>query len=146
MTTLIYKSTMAPDFTHNQIRSMLYHARHFNEINEVSGCIFYGNSQFLQMIEGEQHTISDLYGRIQEDNRHHSVELLFHEETPKRLFKEWNMIFFNVKLFEDFKSEDENFMKSVLVDRFKEEPEIPSIQVLRAHVNSLKENPETNFI
>lgn len=147
MYTLIYKSKMAPDLTHDRIRSMLYRARDFNKKNNISGCIFYGNSRFLQMIEGEKDKILELYNqRIKKDIRHHSVELLLNEKTPKRLFKEWSMVFFNIKLFEDFKNDEENFIKAVLVDCFEDDTETSSIKVLKKNVNDLVEDSNTNLI
>ena len=146
MYTIIYKSTMSSGLTHNDIRSLLYYARSFNHENNISGCIFYGNQQFLQLIEGHQEVIVSLYKRIKNDNRHHSIQLLYDSTTQEKMFKDWNMVFFNVKLFQDFKNDNDNLLKSVLTELSLKNSKVESLKILRKEIENLHSNSDESIV
>lgn len=73
---------------------LLESARAFNLKHGVTGILFYDNQQFGQIIEGERANIMKVWKRIQEDKRHHRIELLEIREITERSFPDWLLRFY----------------------------------------------------
>jgi len=73
---------------------LLESARIFNQQHGITGILFYDNQQFGQVIEGERANIMKVWKRIQEDKRHHRIELLEIREITERSFPEWLLRFY----------------------------------------------------
>jgi hypothetical protein len=73
---------------------LLESARIFNQKNSITGILLYDNQQFGQIIEGEYANVMRAWKRIQEDKRHHRVELLEIREITERSFPEWLLRFY----------------------------------------------------
>ncbi|HAT39048.1 BLUF domain-containing protein [Polynucleobacter necessarius] len=68
--------------------------RAFNQQNGITGILLYDNQQFGQIIEGEHFSVMKTWKRIQEDTRHHRIELLEIREIPERSFADWLLRFY----------------------------------------------------
>jgi hypothetical protein len=55
--------------------------------------MLYGNGCFVQVLEGEQATVSALYERIKQDGRHRDVTTFADKTIAQRAFGEWAMAF-----------------------------------------------------
>ena len=73
---------------------LLESARAFNQEHGITGILFYDNQQFGQIIEGERANIMKVWKRIQEDKRHHRIELLEIREITERAYPEWLLRFY----------------------------------------------------
>jgi hypothetical protein len=73
---------------------LLESARAFNQANGITGILLYDNQQFGQIIEGERANIMKVWKRIQEDKRHHRIELLEIREISERSYPEWLLRFY----------------------------------------------------
>ena len=73
---------------------LLESARTFNQNNGITGILLYDNQQFGQIIEGERANVMKAWKRIQDDKRHHRVELLEIREISERSFPEWLLRFY----------------------------------------------------
>jgi hypothetical protein len=73
---------------------LLESARAFNQQNGISGILLYDNQQFGQIIEGERASVMKAWKRIQEDKRHHRIELLEIREITERSFPDWLLRFY----------------------------------------------------
>lgn len=73
---------------------LLESARAFNLRHGITGILFYDNQQFGQAIEGERANVMKVWKRIQEDKRHHHIELLEIREVAERSFPEWLLRFY----------------------------------------------------
>ncbi len=63
-----------------------------NNVNAgLTGVLFFKDSRFFQILEGSPDEIDHLLGKLQEDSRHHSVEIVSRTVTQQRYFPEWNM-------------------------------------------------------
>jgi hypothetical protein len=90
---LVYCSIAQPGLTLEAINEILETARSFNDEHNITGCLIYHDGEFLQILEGDQSIVMELYGRIEEDERHTNVSLLSTEEKEKRSFPNWSMAF-----------------------------------------------------
>ena len=91
---LSYLSEAVSDMSFLGLMRLLESARAFNQTNGITGILLYDNQQFGQIIEGERANIMKVWKRIQEDKRHHRIELLEIREISERSFPDWLLRFY----------------------------------------------------
>ena len=91
---LSYLSEAVSDMSFLGLMRLLESARAFNQQNGITGILLYDNQQFGQIIEGERSNVMKAWKRIQDDKRHHRVELLEIREIEERSFPEWLLRFY----------------------------------------------------
>ena len=91
---LSYLSEAVSDMSFLGLMRLLESARAFNQNHGITGILYYDNQQFGQIIEGERANVMKAWKRIQEDDRHHRIELLEIREITERSFPEWLMRFY----------------------------------------------------
>ena len=91
---LSYLSEAVSDMSFLGLMRLLESARAFNQQNGITGILLYDNQQFGQIIEGERANIMKVWKRIQEDKRHHRIELLEIREISERSFPDWLLRFY----------------------------------------------------
>lgn len=91
---LSYLSEAVSDMSFLGLMRLLESARSFNQKHGISGILLYDNQQFGQIIEGERASIMKVWKRIQEDKRHHRIELLEIREISERSFPDWLLRFY----------------------------------------------------
>jgi len=100
---LSYLSEVASDMTFIGLMHLLVSARLFNQNNSITGILVYDNQQFGQIIEGERSSVMKTWKRIQDDKRHHRLELIEIREISERSFPEWLLRFYGgEKLTRDY--------------------------------------------
>jgi Sensors of blue-light using FAD len=91
---LSYLSEAVSDMSFLGLMRLLESARTFNQNNGITGILLYDNQQFGQIIEGERASVMKAWKRIQDDKRHHRIELLEIREIEERSFPEWLLRFY----------------------------------------------------
>ena len=91
---LSYLSEAVSDMSFLGLMRLLESARAFNQSNGITGILLYDNQQFGQIIEGERASVMKAWKRIQEDKRHHRIELLEIREISERSYPEWLLRFY----------------------------------------------------
>ena len=91
---LTYLSESVSDMSFLGLMRLLESARVFNQKHRITGILLYDNQQFGQVIEGERQDIMKVWKRIQEDKRHHRIELLEIREISARSFPDWLLRFY----------------------------------------------------
>ena len=91
---LSYLSEAVSDMSFLGLMRLLESARNFNQKHGITGILFYDNQQFGQIIEGERASIMKCWKRIQDDKRHHRIELLEIREITERSFPDWLLRFY----------------------------------------------------
>jgi len=91
---LSYLSEAVSDMSFLGLMRLLESARAFNQKNGITGILLYDNQQFGQIIEGEYANVMKAWKRIQDDRRHHRIELLEIREISERSFPEWLLRFY----------------------------------------------------
>jgi hypothetical protein len=90
---IVYMSQATDHLTPTTLVTLLMQARTLNERQHVTGALVYGHGQFMQIIEGEEAVIKNLYERIARDPRHRNVLTLSDKSIANRRFAEWSMAF-----------------------------------------------------
>lgn len=63
---------------------------------QITGLLFYHDRHFLQVIEAEQVTLTNLMDVLAKDPRHKNIERIVDEAIPARSFSDWHMASFNL--------------------------------------------------
>lgn len=90
---LMYFSSASESFSEDDIPKILEEARKFNTENNVTGCLVYYKNEFVQILEGEDEVVLELYARISKDSRHANAILLTKAHKNERIFDSWSMAY-----------------------------------------------------
>jgi hypothetical protein len=98
MYALIYVSSAVRLLSEQALSELLEKSRKHNAALGITGLLLYKDGNFMQMIEGPKEAVLELLGRIEKDQRHRGVIVLFSEDQPKREFEDWSMGFKRLEL------------------------------------------------
>jgi hypothetical protein len=90
---IIYLSYALAPFTNAQLQSLLTLARRRNTELAVTGILLYGNERFVQVLEGDEEAVQEIYEHIKRDPRHTNLITFANKPVEARAFKEWAMAF-----------------------------------------------------
>lgn len=89
----VYASAETKPFGPSDLDELLLKARSKNEGDEITGLLLYHEGSFLQILEGDEDAVKATVARIETDDRHDDVRLIFRGEIDQRSFGEWRMGF-----------------------------------------------------
>jgi hypothetical protein len=99
---IAYVSQAERPFSQDDLAGLLSHSRTRNEEDGITGCLVYRFNEdfrrgnFLQVLEGPDAAIDDVWRRISNDTRHHTVVVIDEGTVEDRMFSNWSMGFKNV--------------------------------------------------
>lgn len=105
---LLYSSIAKPDLTTEDISAILKSSQEFNLKYSITGCLLYFDKEFIQILEGEEQLVKNLFSKIKKDCRHTNIMLLLENSKTERIFKNWSMAFSKLSI------EDMNDIDKVL--------------------------------
>ena len=88
---IIYTSQASEQFNKRSLLDLLHTSRGYNTIDNISGVLMHRDGYFLQIIEGEQDVIEDLFQRLNNDTRHKNIKMILDRSVERRLFSNWAM-------------------------------------------------------
>ena len=88
---LIYASTATVKMDFSQVKDISSRASRNNERYGISGLLVYGGGYFLQILEGRQKEINELYFKVAGDERHKNICLLDYENIAIQRYGKWAM-------------------------------------------------------
>ncbi|MET0342662.1 MAG: BLUF domain-containing protein [Polyangiales bacterium] len=91
MRELVYISAAKRKCDPSELAEILEVARRNNARLGVSGILLYDNGSFLQVLEGDEAVVRELYEKIARDPRHDRVTVLSEHDTDARSFGDWTM-------------------------------------------------------
>jgi hypothetical protein len=92
MRQLLYVSNTSRDLAPGALNDIIVSARRNNLALGITGLLLNIEGGFLQLLEGEERVLRELYARIGCDRRHWDLQLLLDREA-QRAFGEWSMGF-----------------------------------------------------
>ena len=92
MRQLLYVSNTSRNVAAEELDAILAVSRINNAALDVTGLLLFIDGGFLQILEGEERTVRELYARIAVDRRHWEARLMLDCESP-RAFTGWSMGF-----------------------------------------------------
>jgi hypothetical protein len=88
---LVYASAATNGFAASDLDAVLRVAREHNAGAEITGMLLFVEPSFLQVLEGTQGHVDELFERIRADRRHTRALLLLREPIEHRSFPDWTM-------------------------------------------------------
>lgn len=90
---IVYTSTATEPFGKTELVKLLEESVWRNTRAGITGALLYYDGTFLQVLEGEEQAVKDLYARISRDPRHHHLIPLIQERIARRDFPDAAMAF-----------------------------------------------------
>ena len=87
---IIYVSERT-DVSNANLQKIITSSRKNNPQVEVTGCLVSGMNSYLQLLEGFETSVDQLYLKISKDTRHANIKILNEEKIQNRLFTSWSM-------------------------------------------------------
>jgi hypothetical protein len=110
---LLYISLATRDFSDAELSVLLEEARLANFEHNVTGLLLYVERLFIQCIEGEQKTVSQLAKNIQNDGCHTDFTLRLDKSVEAPSFSNWSMGFHAQTLSDLQKTEGFHDIRSI---------------------------------
>lgn len=88
---LIYSSYASPNIGYQDLKEIMEKSEKNNRLDGITGLLCYGDSMFLQVLEGDRKLVSKTYQRISTDPRHHTPVIIECVPIEIRLFEDWSM-------------------------------------------------------
>lgn len=91
MIQLLYTSVASRDIGPDELKRIGALAADRNGVDGISGLLCFDGQKFMQLIEGPRDSIQSLMKRLQRDERHRDIAVIYEAETAKRDFGHWSM-------------------------------------------------------
>ena len=79
-------------FDRAMLAGILTQARRNNKRDHITGALICRQNMYLQLVEGPEDAIDELYLKITRDDRHCDVRLGYSATVETRLFPDWEML------------------------------------------------------
>ena len=111
-----YVSTETGDMGSAGMVELLNEARRSNTSRDITGLLLHRDRSFYQVMEGAEDIVRETFDRIEKDERHTAIDVLFEGEVDEREFPDWQMGFLNLDSvdietlqgYSDFLSREDN--------------------------------------
>ena len=96
MLSLIYVSTSIKLMKDDELLDILKVSRENNTSGDITGMLLYKGGNFMQVLEGPDDAVNDIFEKIKKDPRHKDVSVISREQIQTRQFPSWEMAFQNL--------------------------------------------------
>lgn len=97
---LLYFGVARREFTPEDFELLLNQARHRNESLAITGKLLHCEGTFIQLLEGPESAVDQVYHSISRDERLVAIKLITTGNASKRNFENWSMAFIEISLQE----------------------------------------------
>ena len=111
---LTYHSIANKDLKMSDIEEIMATSIKNNKIDEITGCLMYNNGFFLQILEGDEKKVRELYETITLDSRNHHNTILSTDDSQFRIFKEWAMAYYQFPPTKDLSPEQAELKEKLI--------------------------------
>ena len=95
---LLYYGVESSKFGEADFDELLSQARERNESLEITGKLIYCEGTFIQVLEGSEKNVMDVYASIKRDKRLIATKVDTTVTVEQRYFKDWDMDFDQISL------------------------------------------------
>jgi len=90
---LLYISVSPKELSESELMDILNVAQLKNKSIGITGMLVYHNREIMQILEGEEAVVKELFQSIYMDNRHTGIDVFYQGNIENRSFGEWSMAF-----------------------------------------------------
>lgn len=88
---LVYVSRRTPELTESVLAEVIKQSAQNNRQRDITGVLMRCGDDLMQLLEGEQLAVEQLYAAIAADPRHTQVQCLLRKSVNHRVYPEWGM-------------------------------------------------------
>lgn len=88
---LVYSSIATKEFWPDDLFALVEKSRRRNAERAITGMLLFCEGEFLQLIEGPEPAVRELFAAVELDQRHRSVRVLLAARCEERNFPDWTM-------------------------------------------------------
>ena len=99
LSTLIYRSRLSPACSVKELNQIVTKAQARNAALEITGILLFDGDYFLQVLEGAESAVNQVYGSIRRDPRHCNLVELMRDYAPLRRFGNLGMELFDTRRY-----------------------------------------------
>lgn len=88
---IVYLSSATKLLSQEEVFGIVEKSQKNNRAAGITGVLLYFNGSFLQVLEGQQERVNQLYALIQADYRHTHLIELYNKPIERRSFGDWLM-------------------------------------------------------
>ncbi|WP_435654109.1 BLUF domain-containing protein [Cellulophaga baltica] len=138
---LTYKSVATSELTKADILAIRDIAIKTNELHNITGCLVFYNNHFIQILEGKETHVKEVFSKILKDDRHSNVHILYEGRKDQRFFPDWNMAFADINASSGEDAEVKSYANNLLLlSEFIEKP-TTTLKMFWSGINKLIINP-----
>ena len=93
MVRLVYVSKATSEPSEEELLKLLSNARLRNDEHGTTGLLLYGSGHFIQVLEGDEKSVDQLFDNISKDERHKDCKVLDYSQIETKSFPNWSMGF-----------------------------------------------------
>jgi hypothetical protein len=90
---IVYISRFRQRPTEQELTALLKQVRAKNEALGITGILLYADGRVVQVLEGKEQAVREMYATVCHDLRHHQIVTLVDTAVPGRQFADWTMGF-----------------------------------------------------
>lgn len=94
---LIYASTAVRALGRDEFEELVAKWREYNIRHGITSMMLYGKGNMIQMLEGKEEAVRELFEKISKDPAHHDVIKITEGHLVKRVFENWPMGLMNLE-------------------------------------------------
>lgn len=83
---IVYVSSASEKLTEAEIHEILDYSKDWNNQHDITGILLFSEGNFLQVIEGEQTVLQNLFSNIKSDTRHKNMIKIFEKEIHREAY------------------------------------------------------------
>lgn len=91
MQRVVYSSVAGKGTTSADVFKIIETSARKNPERQITGFLIYDSDRFLQLVEGPVLSLQALLETLDDDDRHHSIEILHRGNADERWFPDWGM-------------------------------------------------------
>jgi hypothetical protein len=129
---LIYASNATRLLTKDELLEILRVSHDNNARLGITGMLLYKGGNFMQVLEGPEEAVNEIYERIVRDMRHAGIVKLSSRPIEERQFEKWEMAFVDMDA-DEIKHEPaySKFLQDDLTaEKYRQTPDLASIMLL----------------
>jgi len=121
MFTICYVSHAENDVSKTDMEKLFATTQKNNTACDITGILLFESGNFLQVLEGNDTTVLNLFEKIEQDSRHKNIFVILKQKCNRRIF--------------------ENYSSGFSVVKSKEE-----LQKIETYLNQIEDSPNLKYI
>lgn len=90
---LVYRSYATKNLNQKSVTQIINTSQMHNAKTNLTGLLFYRQNTFIQLLEGEEQAVRELYEKISKDIRHYDIKILIESKSSMRIVPQWSMTY-----------------------------------------------------